>query len=236
LDFVDIFSKADVVQHLSDLAKVGQVKECLHLKVRKLYASAFYPKCAVEWARCIPADNVATDDLASSAPSSYGWPECPADCPKYLETPNFVQSLAEPVSNAAIASADAYVHRDRLAQLKAYPAGQFDLAKLVAFCEELNVCNQNNLVLAPPMLVRAILDHVPPIFGCKSFSEVANNCPGSKSFKGAMNQLENTSRKIADSVLHTQIRKKEALPTETQVDFRNGLDMLLQEIVRLLKE
>lgn len=90
-------------------------------------------------------------------------------------------------------------------------------------------------MLAMGILVRAVLDHVPPIFGCKRFSEVANNYSGAKSFKEAMGHLETTSRKVADSFLHIQIRKSEALPTRTQVDFRNALDMLLQEIVRVLK-
>ena len=86
------------------------------------------------------------------------------------------------------------------------------------------------------MLVRAVLDHVPPIFGQGSFAQVAANYAGGKSFKDVMNALEQTSRKIADSYLHGQIRNREALPTYIQVDFRAGLDVLLQEIVRLLKD
>jgi Hsp70 protein len=131
-------------------------------------------------------------------------------------------------------SPDPYVHPDRIAQLKACKSATFDLTKLVALCEELNVASKSQLVLAVGMLVRATLDHVPPIFGCKTFSEVGNNYGGARSFKEAMRYLETTSRKIADSFLHIQVRKSEALPTRTQVDFRNALDMLLQEIVRVL--
>ena len=51
-----------------------------------------------------------------------------------------------------------------------------------------------------------------------------------------MNILEKSSRKIADSYLHTQIRKNESsLPTETQINFKNDLDVLLQEIERKIK-
>lgn len=85
------------------------------------------------------------------------------------------------------------------------------------------------------MLVRSILDHVPPEFSCKSFSEVANNYAGSKSFKQSMAHLENSSRKIADAHLHTQIRKTESLPNKTQVNFTNDLDVLLAEIARILR-
>jgi len=235
LDFVDIFSKADLVQHLEDLAKSGQVKQCVHLKVTKGFASAFYAQCDVEWSRAIPADNVVTNDMADSAPSSYDWPECPRNCPEYNASGNFVRSLTEPTTKVSIPPTDVYIHPDRIAELRRCKSGQHDLTKLVALCEELNTSHRSNQVLAVPMLARAVLDHVPPIFGCKTFSEVANNHSGGKSFREAMGHLESTTRKIADSFLHTQVRKSETLPTQTQVDFRNGLDMLLQEVVRILK-
>ena len=81
-------------------------------------------------------------------------------------------------------------------------------------------------------LTRAIIDHVPPIFGCKSFAEVTNNYGGTKSFKEAMANLETSSRKIADHYLHGQIRKSESLPNVTQIDFSNNIDLLLGEIDR----
>jgi Sec-independent protein translocase protein TatA len=85
------------------------------------------------------------------------------------------------------------------------------------------------------MLVRALIDHIPPIFGCKKFSEVANNYGGgTKSFRKQMEHLDNSLRNIADAVLHEHVRKKESLPTHTQIDFRADIDVLLQEIVRVL--
>jgi hypothetical protein len=88
--------------------------------------------------------------------------------------------------------------------------------------------------LSTAMLIRAIIDHVPPIFEKNSFTEVVNNY-GGKSFKDSMKNLENSSRKIADAYLHTQIRNKEVLPNSNQVDFSNDLDVLLAEIFRILK-
>ena len=102
-------------------------------------------------------------------------------------------------------------------------------------CEELNACYSNQAWLATGMLVRALLDHVPPIFDKLSFAEVAEDHSAGKSFKEHMQHLENNSRKIADSSLHTRIRKHESLPTQKQVDFKNDLDTLLQEVVRILK-
>lgn len=86
------------------------------------------------------------------------------------------------------------------------------------------------------MLVRAIVDHVPPIFNAKNFAEVANNYQAPRSFSEQMRQLENSLRKIADMHLHQHIRKDEVLPLAPQVDFRAALDVLLSEMVRVLQQ
>ena len=129
----------------------------------------------------------------------------------------------------------AYVDPDRINELKALPAKAFDLAKLIRMCEELNVCFAGECYLAMIMHTRAIIDHVPPIFSCKSFSEVASSYGGTRSFKEAMASLDTTSRKIADHYLHGQIRNAESLPNATQVDFSNAIDLLLAEVGRVLK-
>ena len=128
-----------------------------------------------------------------------------------------------------------YVDRSRLQELKDIAGTQFDLSRLIKILEELNTCYKNRCDISVVTLTRALLDHVPPIFSCKTFSEVANNYAGSKSFKESIKHLENSSRKIADQYLHTQIRKKESLPNRTQVNFSNDIDVLLSEIVRVLK-
>jgi hypothetical protein len=131
---------------------------------------------------------------------------------------------------------DEFVNATRLSELRATKSKTYDLTRLTELCDELNKTIANECYMAVAMLVRAILDHVPPIFACKYFAEVANNYNGgSKSFKQSMTNLESSSRKIADAHLHTQIRSKEILPNKTQVNFSNDLDVLLAEIVRLLK-
>ena len=84
------------------------------------------------------------------------------------------------------------------------------------------------------MICRAILDHVPPFFGHKTFNEVANNY-GGKSFKGNAQHLQKSLRNIADNHLHLPVRKKEVLPNQNQINFSNDLDVVLSEIIRLLK-
>jgi hypothetical protein len=130
---------------------------------------------------------------------------------------------------------DMYVDMIRLGELRALPSTTFDLTKLIRLCEELNTCFAGACFFSTAMLVRSIIDHVPPVFGFKSFAELANCYGGGRSVKESLQRLELSSRKIADQHLHTQIRQKESTPTKTQVDFSNDLDVLLAEIVRTLK-
>ena len=95
------------------------------------------------------------------------------------------------------------------------------------------MCYAQGCYMAAAMLVRGIADHIPPIFGCKTFSEVANNYGGPRSFRGSMQHLEGSLRHIADACLHVQIRKTETLPNEAQLRFQSDLDVLLAEIVRI---
>ncbi len=127
-----------------------------------------------------------------------------------------------------------YVSATRIQELKSIKSKRVDLTKLIRLCEELNTAHANELNLATAMLLRAILDHVPPIFSKASFKEVASGYSG-KSFKDTMQHLENGARKIADSHLHLQVRKKEVLPTSLQVNFSQYLDVLLAEVIAILQ-
>ena len=126
-----------------------------------------------------------------------------------------------------------FVDPKRIEDLEKIDKTQFDLTKLIKKCEELNIAYSTACYFAVGMLTRAIIDHIPPIFGKNSFNEVAGSC-GSKSFKDSMVHLNKSSRKIADSFLHTHIRRKETLPTKTQVNFSSDLDVLLGEVIRIL--
>jgi hypothetical protein len=126
------------------------------------------------------------------------------------------------------------ISETRLAQLRALSSTRFDFKKLIRLCEEINTAYSAECYFATAMLTRGLLDHVPPIFGKNTFSEVANNyAGGGKSFKETMHHLENAARKIADTHLHMPIRNSETLPVAQQVNFAAQLDVLLSEIVRI---
>ncbi len=150
---------------------------------------------------------------------------------KYRE--QFAENFLQKVDDTA--ALDTFVNPNRLSELRGIKSTSYDLTRLIELCVELNKSFDNECYMAVAMITRAILDHVPPIFLCKSFPDVSNNYGGTKSFKQSMTNLELSSRKIADAHLHSQIRSKEILPNRTQVNFSNDLDVLLAEIVRLLK-
>ena len=122
----------------------------------------------------------------------------------------------------------------RIDQLNGISSQDYDLTRLIELCKELNDCYSNENYLAVAILTRSLLDHVPPIFGFNNFSEVANNYKSSRTFKDSMQHLDNSCRRIADAHLHVPIRQKEVLPSKTQVNFANDVDVLLAEIVRIL--
>jgi hypothetical protein len=128
-----------------------------------------------------------------------------------------------------------FVSEERLSALRTIDHSEFDCAKLIRLCEELNESWKADSLLSVAMATRALLDHVPPIFNARNFAEVANSYGGGgKSFRKSMQHLENSARNIADAHLHGQIRRRESLPTRTQVDFSRDLDVLLGEIIRIL--
>lgn len=128
-----------------------------------------------------------------------------------------------------------YVSISRINELAELDLVDFDLTRLIQLLHEINVSSINQLHLSVAMQVRSVIDHVPPLFNSNSFNELSNNYSGTKSFKKSMQNLQNSLRNVADTFLHTQIRKSEVLPTSTQVNFKADLDVLLSEIIRINK-
>jgi len=231
---IDIWSKGEVFEYLKSLLNSGQIKDCEYLKIKIGYANAFYPECLKNMASRIPARNVYTNSTGYNAPSLYSWPKCQEDCVRYSKTDN-IESWLEDRDNKKTPS-NIYVSNNRIEELKEIKHKKYDLTKLIELCNELNHCFSRGDFLAVSMLVRAIIDHVPPIFGKQRFKEVVNNYPWKKSYKKAIENLENSLRNIADIYLHAQIRQRETLPNEIQVNFSQSLDLLLSEIITILQK
>ena len=127
-----------------------------------------------------------------------------------------------------------FIAESTISDLSALASVRFDTKRLVALCRELNLCYFHGANHAVAMLIRSIVDHVPPIFGFKNFSEVANNySSASQSFKKAMLRLDQGARTIADLYLHRQIMDKESVITTAQVAYGPEVDLLMQEVLRV---
>lgn len=128
-----------------------------------------------------------------------------------------------------------YVDPKRISALESIENKQRDFTKLIELCREINVAAANECHMSTAMLLRTILDHIPPVLGFSSFAEVANNYSGPqhRSFKTHVMRLQTSLRSIADMHLHSRIRPSEDLPTFVQVDFSQDLDVLLGELIRV---
>ena len=76
-----------------------------------------------------------------------------------------------------------FINQERILKLKSLDSQKFDFSRLVTICDEINNCAKNKNYLALGMLIRALIDHVPPIFGERTFKELASNYAEGKSVK-----------------------------------------------------
>jgi hypothetical protein len=90
-----------------------------------------------------------------------------------------------------------------IARLEGLKSSTYDVGALVRMCEEINSSYAHGNVLAAALLMRTVLNHVPPVFGFDTFSQVLANV--GKSLKDSFDHLENGLRKIADFHTHRKI-------------------------------
>lgn len=68
-----------------------------------------------------------------------------------------------------------YINPRVLDQLRESRGAPWDTTKLVALAEELDACVQAGHVYASHAVLRALDDHVPPLFGQESFAAVVSS-------------------------------------------------------------
>ncbi|MHB8302462.1 MAG: hypothetical protein ACYDC6_06435 [Acidobacteriaceae bacterium] len=118
----------------------------------------------------------------------------------------------------------------RLADIK---SSQVEITPLVRMCREINSSFAQGNVLATVLLMRTILNYVPPVFGYETFDQVVAHV--GKSLKENFHHLESGLRKVADFHAHSRIRKQGSYPSVAQVDpFRPQFELLLQEVAERL--
>ncbi len=97
-------------------------------------------------------------------------------------------------------------------------------------CREINSSFAHGNLFATVLLMRAVLNYVPPLFGRETFSQVAANI--GRSLKDSFDDLENGLRKIADFHTHRRIGPTEVYSSPAQVEpFKPQFELLLQQVV-----
>lgn len=128
-----------------------------------------------------------------------------------------------------------FIEPQIIEQLRLVEGCKFDLSKIVRFCEELNSSFNAGNYLASALLLRALINHVPPIFGQTTFQQVVSQV--SKSRRELFKPLDEVARDVADLHTHDSIRHKEVLPTKNQLEpFKANLEFLLQEVLVEVKK
>lgn len=120
-----------------------------------------------------------------------------------------------------------------IASLQEAKPNSFDASRLAEYCREINSAFTQGNLISCLLLMRAVLNHVPPVFGHTDFSQVV--AQASRSLKDNFEHLDESLRKIADLYTHQHMRKKEHLPTPGQVEkFGPQFELLLQEVLTRL--
>ena len=85
--------------------------------------------------------------------------------------------IEETKNGSGISFSALFINNNRIKELRNIEQTKFSTKKLIKYCEEINICFATNCFLSLIMLIRAIMDHVPPIFQCKNFGSVVNRRP-----------------------------------------------------------
>jgi hypothetical protein len=140
------------------------------------------------------------------------------------QDPNYAANAA---NNAA------FLNTEVLLRLKAVQGARLDPKKLVKMCEELNDAYARGNYVSSALLLRAIINHVPPVFGASTFSEVVSQ--SGHSIKAILARLNDDARPIADLHTHILMRQTEQLPTKNQLEpYKASFEVLIQELLARL--
>lgn len=128
-----------------------------------------------------------------------------------------------------------YIQTAYITELKSIDT-RLDLKMLIYILESMNREFTRDHYLELLFLERTLLDHVPPIFNKKNFDEVIDNVSRPISDKKRLARLRDSLKHSADKFLHKQIDTKSSLPDKIDVDYKQEIDLLLKEILTILKK
>jgi hypothetical protein len=184
------------------------------------------------------AKRVGDPDLSAMLSEIDTSPECITDAyalrADLIGVIDYLREVAEnPEYERGVKLGAAFIDEDLVKELRLARSEQFDLDKLIRFCEELNDAYRRGNYISCALLMRAVVNHVPPLFGKSTFSQVVAGA--GRSVKAVLSRLEDEARPIADLHNHMTIRSREVIPTKHQVEpYKPAFEILIQEILAVL--
>ncbi len=138
-------------------------------------------------------------------------------------------TVAEPSSDpptAMLGEAGGYIDERVFDLIKQAHGGQWDCTKLLVLLRELDDNYRAGNAYAAHALLRALLDHVPPLFGQSSFTQVANNHQWGRTDGKYVKRLV-AFRDQADDVMHRQVAKIPCLLSMEDMPARAAVNRFL---------
>jgi hypothetical protein len=109
----------------------------------------------------------------------------------------------------------------------------FDLTRLIYYCEQVNYNYSNSHYESVAFLSRAIIHHVPPIFDQKNFQSLCSQSENGKdsSFKKSCVNLQSSLKHIVDDLIHRPISNSETPLAEQEINFSQDLNRLIRGVI-----
>ncbi len=176
-----------------------------------------------------------------------GWEESSLTVPNYFEiyAPTIINLLKhlkiiENMSrlkvrrtSASLKKNPVFISADHIDRLKKINSKDFDLSRLIRYCEQINDNYSSGNFESVAFLSRALIQHVPPIFGQPNFESVGSQAASGKdtSFKRNCIHLQTSLKHIVDDLIHAAITKKQIPISSEEIDFSQDLNRLIREII-----
>ena len=126
-----------------------------------------------------------------------------------------------------------FINIDTLKKLKKFNEDKkYIFERLIQFCDEINQNWKNKNYLSVGLLARAIMHHIPSLFGHETFEIFCNNYKFSSiSIKKIIKNLHDSQKHISDLINHETAKHSNKIINEQLVDCRREVNALLQELI-----
>jgi hypothetical protein len=135
--------------------------------------------------------------------------------------------------NVSSLSEESLIDPDLIAKLDRAPAKNDHVEFLSRMCQEINSCYSQGHTLATLLLMRALMNYVPPLFCHRTFADVAAQSP--LSVKKQFGNLQEGLRSIANYQTHRVMKPGDCYPSRGQVEpFRAAFELLIEQVIQKL--